>query len=292
MSKSLLIYESDSANAGNLSALFEQFGFSVFVADSEEKVQEILDKTKINAFIVRAENTGLTGFMLCKKIRALSLYASRPILLVSSDADEATFDRHREFDYHADYYLKIPTDDETILASMNAIYPFLDALAAEESAAELNALKGKLAEDAEKIDSMNKQVSESEEKIRAQAEKIATLEKNLSDASKIEDETGELKDAIVQKGLRIKSLEEKIAELEEKVVAAGNTAKERDEIKKQLDAVSADKEKLAADMKKVEEEKAGIASKLEEAEKKNGTLENSVKELEATLKNSHSERYR
>ncbi|MBO4711951.1 response regulator, partial [bacterium] len=113
MSKNLLIYESDQASAENLSALFEQFGFSVFVADSETKVQEILDKTKINAFIVRAENPGMKGFMLCKKIRAISLYASRPILLISSDADEATFDRHREFDYHADYYLKLPADDET-----------------------------------------------------------------------------------------------------------------------------------------------------------------------------------
>ena len=114
MNKNLLIYESDSANAGNLSALFEQFGFSVFVADSETKVQEILDNTKINAFIIRAENPGMQGFMLCKKIRALSLYASRPILLISSNADESTFDRHREFDYHADYYLKIPTDDAKV----------------------------------------------------------------------------------------------------------------------------------------------------------------------------------
>ena len=132
MGKNLLIYEADQASAGNLTALFEQFGFSVLIADSEEKVQEILDKTKINAFIIRAENPGMKGFMLCKKIRANNLYAARPILLISSDADEATFDRHREFDYHADYYLKLPADDETILASMNAIYPFLDALAAEE----------------------------------------------------------------------------------------------------------------------------------------------------------------
>ena len=147
MVKNLLVYESDSANAGKLSALFEQFGFTVIVAASEHEVMEILDKTKINAFIVRAENPDMQGFMLCKKIRALNLYASRPILLLSSDASEENFEAHRKFPYHADYYLRIPTDDETILASMNAIYPFLDALAAEESAAELDALKGKLAEE-------------------------------------------------------------------------------------------------------------------------------------------------
>ena len=239
MSRNLLVYESDSANAEKLTALFEQFGFTVIVAASESKVMEILDKTPINAFIVRAENPDMQGFMLCKKIRALSMYATKPILLISSHSDETAFSRHRKFDYHADYYLKIPTDDETVLASMNAIYPFLDALVAEENAAEVAALKEKIAEEDEKLDSMNKQISEKEHLITELNEKIENLEKNISNAAKIEDETGELKDAIVQKGLRIKNLEEEISELNEKLKSCSNAAKEKDELKKQLVAVSA-----------------------------------------------------
>ena len=290
MSKNLLVYEADKANAEKLAALFEQFGFSVFTVASENEVMEVLNKTQINAFIVRAENPAMQGFMLCKKIRGLSQYANRPILLISSNSDETAFDRHRNFDYHADYYLKIPTDDETLLASLNAVYPFLDALAAEENAEEVAALKGKIAEDGEKIDSLGKQVSEQENMIQKLTETNKKLEEDLANAAKIEDETGELKEAIVQKGLRIKNLEENNAELEEKLKILGNVSKEKDELKKQLDAANAEKDALSAGKAKAEDENKKLSETVAEKTKKIETLEAKLGESEKALKNSFTQK--
>ena len=296
MSKNLLVYEADKANAEKLTALFEQFGFSVFTAASESKVMDILNETQINAFIVRAENPDMQGFMLCKKIRSLSKYAMRPILLISSNSDETAFARHSNFDYHADYYLRIPADDETLLASLNAVYPFLDALTAEENAQELAALKGKITEENEKIDSLNKEIAEKSDLIRKLTAKNEKLEDNLANAAKIEDETGELKEAIVQKGLRIKNLEEKNSELEEKLKVFGKAAKERDELrkeidelKKQLDTVKTENGTLASEKAKVEAENKKLSDDAAEKIKKIETLEAKLTEDEKSLKNSFSQ---
>ena len=151
MSRNLLVYEADVAMSDALTTLFSAYNFEVFVASSEGRVQEALGKAKMDLFIIRAENPGMKGFMLCKKIRAMDDYSNAPILIISSDAKDEVFERHRQFEYRADYYMKMPVDNETMLAATHAIFPFLEGMpeipaASADNSKELAKLKKRISE--------------------------------------------------------------------------------------------------------------------------------------------------
>ena len=103
--KTVLIYEYDNKHAKSLKKVFEQFDLTVQTARSEDDMQEFLGTGAIDLFVIRAENPSISGLLLCKKIREISEYRSTPILILSSEATEQTFEKHRALDFAADHYM-------------------------------------------------------------------------------------------------------------------------------------------------------------------------------------------
>ena len=129
MSRNLLIYEADVTNAQALSELFSGWGFKVYTAASPDKVQDIMAKAKPDVFIIRAENPVSTkGFAFCSQLRKMPEYAKTPILILSSEFSQEQFDKHASLPGHADDYLHIPVDNDTLIARLELIFPFIDGL--------------------------------------------------------------------------------------------------------------------------------------------------------------------
>lgn len=133
--KNVLIFESDADYSALLRDAFSEYKFMVYVARTESEVQEFLSMDKMDLIIIRVENPHVNGFMLCKNLKMMNELKTVPIMILSSDNNESVFERHKSFEYAADYYLTLPQDIESILAAAHLLVPFLDQIneSADES---------------------------------------------------------------------------------------------------------------------------------------------------------------
>ncbi len=296
--KNLLIFESDPDFSAALKSTFSEYGFNVLTARTESNVQEQLGLDRMDFFIIRAENPYISGFLLCKKIREMSEYKETPILLLSSEADDAVFAKHRSFPFAANYYLTLPRDIEEVLAVAHTLFPFLGELeeeeeievtpdihpaAEEESSAvhteELEHAVLALTSENESLNQKIEQLQALVEKSREGGEADETLllekeeiEKRLEEST---TEINELKDAVAGKARQVESLQQRVEELEEITESAsvetgtvdslkleiGNLRKGRDEAIKQNARHEEEIELLKAKIETIEMEKRELAER-------------------------------
>ncbi len=279
--RNLLIYENDAKYAKTLKKAFEQFGFTVHTARAEEEMSGHLGSGAINLFIIRAENPNLGGFLLCKKVREIAEYRQAPILLLSSEATEQTFDKHRSLDFAADYYMKLPQDTDSILAAAHALLPFIDGdEAAEEGVATAPAAlagDGKAAELAKENEALKKKL----EKLEAEAKRRegnaeegiavrAELEKTQGENEKLSSELGEIKEALASKAAQVRELEKKMADA--------------DEMSAEMDKTASQVTALQLAVKKLEVELSAEQERLRAADDEKTQVSQTIDQLKAQLK--------
>lgn len=285
--KNLLIYENDAKYAKTLKKAFEQFGFTVHTAKAEEEMSGHLGSGAISLFIIRAENPSLGGFLLCKKIREIAEYRQTPILLLSSEATEQTFEKHRSLDFAADYYMKLPQETDSILAAAHALLPFIDGDEAEEEgvaaapaaqtqtaapaddgraaalAKENETLKKKL----EKLEAdAKRREGNAEESIAVRAE----LEKTQGENEKLSSELGEIKEALASKAAQVRELEKKMAGA--------------DEMSAEMDKSEAEKKELKLTVQKLQVELSAEQERLRAADDEKTQVSQTIEQLKAQLK--------
>ncbi len=250
--RTLLIYESDSKHAKALKKAFEQFDFTVYVAKSEDEVQAHLGSGVVSLFIIRAENPNLGGFLLCKKVREISEYRHVPILLLSSEATEQTFEKHRSLDFAADYYMKLPADTDSILAAAHALFPFIDAEEGAEAAPAATApAAAPVTEDRSA-------------ELRGEIERLQTENERLA---------GE-----------IGSLKEELAAKAEEVREAGKKGKIAEEYAAEMDKAAEQMRALQETIKKLEVELAQERENAQRALEERTVVSKTVEDLKAQLK--------
>ncbi len=279
--KNLLIYESDTKHAKTLKKAFEQFGFTVHTAKAEEEMSGHLGSGAISLFIIRAENPSLGGFLLCKKVREIAEYRQTPILLLSSEATEQTFDKHRSLDFAADYYMKLPQETDSILAAAHALLPFIDGDEAEEegvaAAPAAPAGDGKAAELAKENEALKKKL----EKLEADAKRRegnaeesiavrAELEKTQGENEKLSSELGEIKEALASKAAQVRELEKKMAGT--------------DEMSAEMDKSEAEIKELKLTVQKLQVELSAEQDRLRNADDEKTQVSQSLEQLKAQLK--------
>ncbi|HOW51432.1 MAG TPA: hypothetical protein PLV42_05225 [bacterium] len=284
--KNLLIYENDSKHAKALKKAFEQFGFTVHTARSEDEMSGHLGSGAINLFIIRAENPNLGGFLLCKKIREIAEYRQAPIILLSSEATEQTFEKHRSLDFAADHYMSLPTDTDSILAAAHMLLPFIDGgeEAEEEGVAAAPAAQtaapvddGKAAALAKENETLRKKIEklESESKKRAgnADESIAVkaeMEKLQEENEKLSGELGEIKEALASKAAQVRELEKRMAGA--------------DELSAEMDKSAAQIKELQLAVKKLEVELSAEQERLRASDEEKTQVSQTVEQLKAQLK--------
>jgi len=108
MAKKILLIENDMAFAGEATRSLESTGFDVRVTgDGKEGLDLARDWTP-DAIVLCVELPGMSGYLVCQKLRKDDAVKGIPLVLTSAEATEETFEKHRTLKARADEYLLKP----------------------------------------------------------------------------------------------------------------------------------------------------------------------------------------
>ncbi|AFZ37547.1 response regulator receiver, CheY [Stanieria sp. NIES-3757] len=116
MNKVLLV-EDSLVETEKLTSLLEKKGFSVLGVRSGEEAQLILKRQKPNLILLDVILPGLSGFELCRKLKANPETQTIPIVICSTKNKEV--DKTWGKMSGADAYLTKPVDETTLLQTVN-----------------------------------------------------------------------------------------------------------------------------------------------------------------------------
>src|SRR5215468_1346074 len=112
----------------------EPYGFGIeILKDGNEVLQKPRDPMPDMVLLcVEPKNV---GYAICNKLKKNNAWKSTPIVLMSADATQDTFDQHRKLKTHADEYLIKPFPIEDLLGKVDQLIGLGDLVAgsSEES---------------------------------------------------------------------------------------------------------------------------------------------------------------
>jgi CheY-like chemotaxis protein len=123
MSKRILFIESDLQFANEMKLGFESVGASVEIATDGPTGLERAVTNKPDLIILTIELPGMNGFLVCKKIKKTVELPSVPLIILSSEASEETFEQHKKLKTHADDYLHKPVAVEEVIEHARQYIP-------------------------------------------------------------------------------------------------------------------------------------------------------------------------
>jgi CheY-like chemotaxis protein len=88
MSRSVLIVDDDQSLRYLLDTILARAGYITYQAEDGLQALEFIDMELPDIFIIDVMMPGMTGFELCRKLRAQPRTAHRPILLLSALSDK------------------------------------------------------------------------------------------------------------------------------------------------------------------------------------------------------------
>lgn len=184
--KLILVANNDTVFTLKLVNLLETSHFDVITAESGEECVKLTKRMMPALILLSVELDDMNGFVVCKKIKEDPQLNGIPLILMSEDAEEGDFQKHRKLKVRADDYLHFPCTDEQLLQKINN---FLGFQVTEEE-----------------FTSMQEQVlSVMQEKV--ELEKVVKEQK---------EEIEKLNETILIKDKKIKKLEEEIKKEKEK----------------------------------------------------------------------------
>jgi CheY-like chemotaxis protein len=112
-----LCIEPDVESADRFRRLLTPNGFDVVSIPNGDEAMEWGRVNKPSVIIVSVEPKKI-GYAICNKLRRSPSLRDVPLVLVSGEETEATFEQHRKLKSRADDYLLKPFDDATLLAKI------------------------------------------------------------------------------------------------------------------------------------------------------------------------------
>ncbi|HYD41076.1 MAG TPA: response regulator [Anaeromyxobacter sp.] len=108
MPKKILLIENDSALAGTLTESLEAAGFDVRTASEGKSGLDLAREWSPDGIVLCVELPGMSGYLVCQKLRKDEATKEIPLVLVSAEATEDTFEKHKALKVRADAYLLKP----------------------------------------------------------------------------------------------------------------------------------------------------------------------------------------
>ncbi len=123
MSQRILVFESDTAFANDVKSSFEQLGAQVDVAYDGPSGLELAQGKKPDLILLTIELPGMNGFLVCKKIKKTAELENVPLVILSSEVDEETFEQHKKLRTRADEYIRKPIGFAELLERVKRFVP-------------------------------------------------------------------------------------------------------------------------------------------------------------------------
>jgi adenylate cyclase len=154
----ILVVDDLPQNVRLMEAVLLPHGFDVVTASSGEEGLEALARNKPDLVLLDVQMPGVSGYDVCRQIRANPATSALPIVLVTSSASE---DRAAGIDAGADDFIQKPFDESELLArvrSLLRVKRYHDTIVAQTDAlAELNRdLEARVANQVQEIERLGR----------------------------------------------------------------------------------------------------------------------------------------
>src|SRR6187399_2057011 len=135
MTTQVLVFESDAAFAQELEVGLAAYDCQTTVVDDANAGLTAAANDKPDLILLSIELPRMNGFSVCNKLKRDSALKDVPLIIMSSDSTEETFEQHRRLRTRAEDYLHKPIGFDALLAR---IQPFI-AIGAPAAAPASNA---------------------------------------------------------------------------------------------------------------------------------------------------------
>ena len=126
--KRILLIESEEEFAQTLVAGFSDFDAEVIVIDDGKEGLQYAKSNIPDLVLLRVELPRMSGYSVCKKFKQDKKLKSVPLVIMSSEATDETFEQHRKLKTRADDYIIKPFEMDALLQKVQflAEIPNLD----------------------------------------------------------------------------------------------------------------------------------------------------------------------
>ncbi len=119
----VLVFESDSAFAELVTAGLAQYGCDSQVVDDGEAGIALAERDPPDLILLSIELPRMNGFSVCNKLKRNSKLKAVPLVLLSSEATDDTFEQHKRLRTRAEEYLHKPLTVEDLVAKVQPLLP-------------------------------------------------------------------------------------------------------------------------------------------------------------------------
>ncbi|MBN1611714.1 MAG: response regulator, partial [Polyangiaceae bacterium] len=120
---SVLIFESDPSFAQELESGLQRASCETTVADDANVGLQIAATRKPDLIVLTIELPRMNGFSVCNKLKRDPNLQGVPLIILSSDSTEETFEQHRRLRTRAEEYLHKPVSVDQLLPLMRRLVP-------------------------------------------------------------------------------------------------------------------------------------------------------------------------
>lgn len=123
MATEILVFESDAAFARELETEFSKLGAVTRLVDDGAAGIEAALQQRPDLILLAIELPRMNGFSICNKIKKDPALKDIPLIIMSSDSSEETFEQHRKLRTRADDYLRKPIAFGELLERVRKLVP-------------------------------------------------------------------------------------------------------------------------------------------------------------------------
>src|SRR5262245_6666143 len=112
----ILIFESDPAFAEELKHGFGRFGAETSVVEDANAGLQVATRDRPDLILLSIELPRMNGFSVCNKLKRDPNTKDVPLIIMSSDSTEETFEQHRRLRTRAEDYLHKPISFDNLVS--------------------------------------------------------------------------------------------------------------------------------------------------------------------------------
>src|SRR5690349_2007216 len=129
----VLVFESDPSFAGELRTELGRLGAAVQVVDDGNYGLQVASADRPDLILLSIELPRMNGFSVCNKLKKDAQLKDVPLVIMSSESSEETFEQHRKLRTRAEDYVHKPLAFGELLQHIRVFVP-LDAAGPESDA--------------------------------------------------------------------------------------------------------------------------------------------------------------
>src|SRR5205085_9735175 len=121
MTTKVLVFESDAAFAGELRNELSQLGCATLVVDDGNVGLQQAASERPDLILLSIELPRMNGFSVCNKLKKDPALRDVPLIIMSSESSDETFEQHRKLRTRAEDYVHKPIAFHDLLARIQPL---------------------------------------------------------------------------------------------------------------------------------------------------------------------------